>query len=45
MDIEKGYIVILKVVPLDSSFVECLECGRKLHQICVLHLDNIWPSG
>uniref|UniRef100_A0A452T437 histone acetyltransferase n=1 Tax=Ursus maritimus TaxID=29073 RepID=A0A452T437_URSMA len=22
-----------------------IECGRKMHQICVLHYDIIWPSG
>uniref|UniRef100_A0A672TRE7 histone acetyltransferase n=1 Tax=Strigops habroptila TaxID=2489341 RepID=A0A672TRE7_STRHB len=26
-------------------FVDCKECGRKMHQICVLHYDIIWPSG
>ncbi|TKC43712.1 hypothetical protein EI555_017738, partial [Monodon monoceros] len=26
-------------------FVECTECGRKMHQICVLHHEIIWPSG
>ncbi|CAJ0958087.1 unnamed protein product [Ranitomeya imitator] len=26
-------------------FVECLECGRKMHQICVLHNETIWPTG
>ncbi|XP_010710456.1 histone acetyltransferase p300 [Meleagris gallopavo] len=26
-------------------FVECIECGRKMHQICVLHNEMIWPSG
>uniref|UniRef100_A0AAY4BVG8 histone acetyltransferase n=1 Tax=Denticeps clupeoides TaxID=299321 RepID=A0AAY4BVG8_9TELE len=25
--------------------VECTDCGRKMHQICVLHNDTIWPSG
>ncbi|XP_037133556.1 histone acetyltransferase p300 isoform X7 [Syngnathus acus] len=25
--------------------VECLDCGRKMHQICVLHNETIWPSG
>ncbi|XP_061666260.1 histone acetyltransferase p300 isoform X2 [Syngnathoides biaculeatus] len=25
--------------------VECLDCGRKMHQICVLHNDTIWPLG
>lgn len=28
-----------------EQFVHCNECGRKLHQICVLHLDCIWPTG
>uniref|UniRef100_A0A3B4F6M7 histone acetyltransferase n=1 Tax=Pundamilia nyererei TaxID=303518 RepID=A0A3B4F6M7_9CICH len=26
-------------------FVECMDCGRKMHQICVLHNDTIWPEG
>ncbi|XP_064139532.1 histone acetyltransferase p300 isoform X2 [Loxodonta africana] len=26
-------------------FVECTECGRKMHQICVLHHEVIWPTG
>uniref|UniRef100_A0A671P7F0 histone acetyltransferase n=1 Tax=Sinocyclocheilus anshuiensis TaxID=1608454 RepID=A0A671P7F0_9TELE len=26
-------------------FVECMDCSRKMHQICVLHNDTIWPSG
>uniref|UniRef100_H2V3A4 histone acetyltransferase n=1 Tax=Takifugu rubripes TaxID=31033 RepID=H2V3A4_TAKRU len=26
-------------------FVECLDCGRRMHQICVLHHETIWPSG
>ncbi|CDQ86744.1 unnamed protein product [Oncorhynchus mykiss] len=25
--------------------VECMDCGRKMHQICVLHNDTIWPLG
>ncbi|XP_067912882.1 CREB-binding protein-like [Heterodontus francisci] len=28
-----------------EPFVECKECGRKMHQICVLHNETIWPSG
>lgn len=28
-----------------EQFVLCNDCGRKLHQICVLHSENIWPSG
>ncbi|XP_022538658.2 histone acetyltransferase p300 isoform X1 [Astyanax mexicanus] len=26
-------------------FVECNDCCRKMHQICVLHNETIWPSG
>uniref|UniRef100_I3KUK1 histone acetyltransferase n=1 Tax=Oreochromis niloticus TaxID=8128 RepID=I3KUK1_ORENI len=26
-------------------FVECMDCGRKMHQICVLHNETIWPEG
>ncbi|KPP67812.1 hypothetical protein Z043_113555, partial [Scleropages formosus] len=26
-------------------FVECTDCGRKMHQICVLHNETIWPTG
>ncbi|KAM9392722.1 LOW QUALITY PROTEIN: CREB binding protein b [Pholidichthys leucotaenia] len=28
-----------------EPYVECKDCGRKMHQICVLHYDVIWPSG
>lgn len=28
-----------------EPFVECDECGRKMHQICVLHFEAIWPNG
>ncbi|XP_032086357.1 CREB-binding protein [Thamnophis elegans] len=28
-----------------EPFVDCKECGRKMHQICALHYDIIWPSG
>nr|6GYT_A Chain A, Histone acetyltransferase p300 [Homo sapiens] len=30
---------------LGELFVECTECGRKMHQICVLHHEIIWPAG
>ncbi|XP_056152565.1 histone acetyltransferase p300 [Lampris incognitus] len=25
--------------------VECMDCGRRMHQICVLHNETIWPLG
>lgn len=28
-----------------EPFLQCKECKRKLHQVCVLHLDQIWPEG
>ncbi|XP_028670118.2 CREB-binding protein isoform X2 [Erpetoichthys calabaricus] len=28
-----------------EPFVDCIDCGRKMHQICVLHNEFIWPSG
>uniref|UniRef100_A0A7M5VDT5 histone acetyltransferase n=1 Tax=Clytia hemisphaerica TaxID=252671 RepID=A0A7M5VDT5_9CNID len=28
-----------------EPFVECTECKRKMHQVCVLHLDFIWENG
>ena len=28
-----------------EPFVTCSDCGRKLHQVCVLHMDSIWPNG
>ncbi|CAG9863013.1 unnamed protein product [Phyllotreta striolata] len=28
-----------------EAFVNCTDCGRKLHQICVLHIEAIWPQG
>ena len=31
-----------KVEP--ETFVECIECGRKWHQICALTSESIWPT-
>uniref|UniRef100_A0A672TDE0 histone acetyltransferase n=1 Tax=Sinocyclocheilus grahami TaxID=75366 RepID=A0A672TDE0_SINGR len=28
-----------------EPFVECKDCWRKMHQICVLHYEAIWPLG
>ncbi|XP_038056192.1 histone lysine acetyltransferase CREBBP-like isoform X2 [Patiria miniata] len=44
--IKKENFVKLKNDTLDIElFVDCLECGRKLHVICVLHNEVIWPEG
>ena len=44
--IPKNQFVECKNDHLDPEpFVECKECGRKSHQICVLHLDAVWPEG
>ena len=26
-------------------FVHCKDCDRKMHKICVLHMEAIWPEG
>ncbi len=28
-----------------EPFLHCKDCDRKLHQICVLHMDQVWPEG
>lgn len=28
-----------------EPFIDCRECGRKQHQICVLYLESYWPNG
>lgn len=44
--IPKSRFVELKNDHLDlEPFIECKDCGRKLHQICVLHHESIWPDG
>ena len=27
-----------------EPFIECNDCGRKVHQVCVLHFEPIWRS-
>ena len=45
-NIRKDQFIEMKNDALDlEPFVDCQECGRKLHQICVLHMDCIWPQG
>ena len=44
--IPKNQFVECKNDHLDMEpFVDCRDCGRKFHQICVLHMDTIWPEG
>ena len=28
-----------------ESLVTCLDCGRRLHSICALYMEQIWPDG
>ncbi|XP_014667428.1 PREDICTED: histone acetyltransferase p300-like [Priapulus caudatus] len=28
-----------------EPFVDCQECGRKLHRVCVLYMTQIYPNG
>lgn len=39
------WLLVYNCAFLSPSFVDCKECGRKMHQICVLHYDIIWPAG
>ncbi|CAL1261496.1 unnamed protein product [Larinioides sclopetarius] len=44
--IKKDQFVEMKNDHLEQEpMVECTDCGRKLHQICVLHFEVIWPEG
>ena len=44
--INKSEFIEKKNDILDKEpFVECQDCGRKLHKICVLHNESIWRSG
>ena len=44
--INKSEFIEKKNDILDKEpFVECQDCGRKLHQICVLHNESIWRGG
>lgn len=44
--IPKSQFVECKNDHLDlEPFLECKDCNRKLHQVCVLHLEQIWPEG
>ncbi|KAM0736679.1 CREB-binding protein [Formica fusca] len=28
-----------------EPFVTCMDCGRRVHKICVLYMETIWPLG
>lgn len=44
--IKKSQFQEMKNDALDlEPLVECIECGRKQHQICVLYMESIWPQG
>ncbi|XP_065566300.1 CREB-binding protein-like [Artemia franciscana] len=46
MTVQKSEFVEMKndVQELEQ-WVNCSDCGRKLHKICVLHFEAIWTSG
>ncbi|XP_077560859.1 CREB-binding protein-like [Haemaphysalis longicornis] len=44
--IRKDQFVLMKNDHREPEpFVECAECGRKLHRVCVLHCDAVSPDG
>ncbi|KAH9363058.1 hypothetical protein HPB48_014160 [Haemaphysalis longicornis] len=46
MTIFKNQFVEMKNYPLEhEQFVELLDGGRKLDQLCVLHFNSIWREG
>lgn len=46
MSIKKSQFQELKNDALElEPLVQCIDCGRKQHQICVLHMEAIWNTG
>ncbi|MCL4122459.1 UNVERIFIED_CONTAM: hypothetical protein GTU68_034122, partial [Idotea baltica] len=46
LTIKKSQFQEMKNDALDlEPLVECNDCGRKQHQICVLYMESIWPQG
>jgi E1A/CREB-binding protein len=44
--IRKDQFVEMKNDALEiEPFVKCKDCNRKLHQICSVHLDPLYPGG
>ena len=42
----KSQFTELKNDHLDlEPFVECKDCGRSFHTVCVVHMDCVWPEG
>ena len=37
--------VLLCVLLSHRRMVSCVHCGRKMHRICVLYFEPLWPEG
>ncbi|XP_071497309.1 CREB-binding protein-like [Diadema antillarum] len=42
---KKNFVKLKNDILEPEPMIECLECGRKLHQICVMHVEFIWTEG
>lgn len=40
-----SFAKIINLNKKDEDFVQCRCCGRRFHQICALHLDEVWTDG
>uniref|UniRef100_A0A0R3SFR2 histone acetyltransferase n=1 Tax=Hymenolepis diminuta TaxID=6216 RepID=A0A0R3SFR2_HYMDI len=40
-----SFTKIINLNKKDEDFVQCRCCGRRFHQICALHLDEVWTDG
>ena len=47
LEVIKNYLKYICIVinSMIYRFVECDDCGRNHHTICVLHSEQIWPNG
>ena len=38
-------LLMMMIYNMWIRFVSCVGCGRRQHQLCVKHLDQIWTLG
>jgi E1A/CREB-binding protein len=45
IEIPKSLFLSTKNIQKPETMIDCIVCTRRWHQVCALHLDQIWPEG
>ena len=42
---KQAFLAMKNDIQEPEAMIDCIVCTRRWHQVCALHLDQIWPEG